>query len=102
MFRELTPSTPLTTTWIALPRIAGGGTSVGPLGLLLMLVMSLQAVPVSSAAARTIGSLFFMVVSPFARSGTDREGEADRASRRQLAILDTLAVAGVEGGLGID
>src|SRR2546428_9371643 len=50
MFRLFTPLTPLATLSSAFPRIDGGSTSVGPLGLLLMDVKSPQAVMVARAA----------------------------------------------------
>src|SRR6266496_229251 len=72
MFRLLTPSTPLTTLWIAFARIDGGGTSVGPFGFWLIDVRSLHAVPPTiSATARTL-RILYRIMALFLLSGYGR------------------------------
>src|SRR5213593_2449438 len=61
MLRLFTPLTPPTTVWMTWGRIDGGGTSVGPFGLLFIDVISLQAVTTASAA-KTLRILYRIVI----------------------------------------
>src|SRR5256885_9229431 len=82
----------------------GGSTSVGPLGFWLIDVRSLHAVGLRiSAAARTLRMSYRMeaLILP-RRLRPHGQCEAEAARSWQLAVLDTLAVAGIERGLRID
>src|SRR3990172_2091386 len=79
-----------------------GPTSVGALGFWLTSVSASQALRASTkpaARAPRVRMYRFMWASSL---WPDREGHPDASSRRDLSELDTLHVAGVEGGLGID
>src|SRR5256885_15142591 len=82
----------------------GGSTSVGPLGFWLIDVRSLHAVGLRiSAAARTLRMSYRMeaLILP-RRLRPHGQCEAEAARCWQLAVLDTLAVAGIGRGLRID
>src|SRR6266576_151908 len=101
MFRLFTPSTPVATSCSAFAKIDGGSTSSGPLGFLLIDVKSPQAV-IAASAATTLRILYRIWSLSPQRLRPHGHGEANAARGRQLAVLDTLAIARVECGLGID